>query len=52
MLALTWSFIHPEDYFTWVLEVLPAILGADCWWLFTANSGLRIWCILLYSCMR
>jgi len=26
-LVLFWSAIHPHDYFTWVLEVLPAILG-------------------------
>jgi putative membrane protein len=22
-----WSVIHPHDYFTWVLEIFPAILG-------------------------
>ncbi|MCP3794447.1 MULTISPECIES: DUF2238 domain-containing protein [Paenibacillus] len=27
-LALIWSLIRPADYFTWVLEVLPAVLGA------------------------
>jgi putative membrane protein len=26
-LVLIWSAIHPHDYFTWFLEVLPAILG-------------------------
>ena len=25
--VLVWSGIHPHDYFTWFLEVLPAILG-------------------------
>ncbi len=25
--VLAWSGIHPHDYFTWFLEVLPAILG-------------------------
>jgi len=25
---LVWSAIHPHDYFTWILEVFPAILGA------------------------
>lgn len=25
--VLTWSAIHPKDYFTWVLEVFPAIAG-------------------------
>jgi len=23
-----WSAIHPHDYFTWILEVFPAIIGA------------------------
>ncbi|MXO81698.1 DUF2238 domain-containing protein, partial [Paenibacillus sp. OT2-17] len=27
-LALIWSLIRPADHFTWVLEVLPAVLGA------------------------
>lgn len=25
--VLIWSAIHPHDYFTWFLEVLPALLG-------------------------
>ena len=25
--ALIWSFINPEDYFTWFLEVFPALAG-------------------------
>jgi putative membrane protein len=28
LLVLLWSGIHPKDYFTWFLEVLPAIAGA------------------------
>lgn len=28
VLALIWSAINPHDYFTWILEVLPAIIGA------------------------
>jgi putative membrane protein len=28
VLALVWSAIRPHDYFTWILEVFPAILGA------------------------
>lgn len=27
VIVFIWSGIHPKDYFTWVLEVLPAILG-------------------------
>ncbi|MBC7485302.1 MAG: DUF2238 domain-containing protein [Cytophagaceae bacterium] len=26
--ALTWSGVAPHDYFTWFLEVLPALIGA------------------------
>ncbi len=25
--TLIWSAIHPKDYFTWFLEVIPAIIG-------------------------
>ncbi|TAJ09168.1 DUF2238 domain-containing protein [Marinilabiliaceae bacterium JC017] len=25
--VLIWSAIHPKDYFTWILEVMPAIIG-------------------------
>src|SRR5512133_3760469 len=25
--ALLWSAIHPHDYFTWFLEVVPALIG-------------------------
>jgi putative membrane protein len=27
-LAFVWSAIRPHDYFTWILEVLPAVIGA------------------------
>ena len=26
-IALVWSAISPEDYFTWFLEVVPALIG-------------------------
>ena len=26
-IALVWSLIHPHDYFTWILEVFPALIG-------------------------
>lgn len=26
-IVLVWSGIHPHDYFTWFLEVLPALMG-------------------------
>ena len=25
--VLIWSAIYPEDYFTWALEVMPALIG-------------------------
>ena len=25
--VLIWSGIHPKDYFTWFLEVIPALVG-------------------------
>ena len=25
--VLIWSGIHPKDYFTWILEVAPAVIG-------------------------
>lgn len=27
LVVLIWSAIHPHDYFTWMLEVSPAVLG-------------------------
>jgi putative membrane protein len=26
-IVLTWSAVHPHDYFTWMLEIFPAILA-------------------------
>jgi putative membrane protein len=28
VVVFIWSVIHPHDYFTWILEVFPAIIGA------------------------
>ena len=28
LLALAWSAVRPHDYFTWILEVFPAVIGA------------------------
>ena len=27
VLILAWSAVHPHDYFTWFLEVIPALIG-------------------------
>jgi len=35
--VLVWSAIHPKDFFTWLLEVLPALIGAGVLW-FTRES--------------
>ena len=31
--VLVWSAINPKDLFTWLLEVLPALVGAGVLWL-------------------
>ena len=31
-LVLVWSAINPKDFYTWILEVLPAIVGAAVMW--------------------
>jgi putative membrane protein len=31
--VLVWSAIDPKDFFTWMLEVLPALIGAGALWL-------------------
>ncbi len=28
VIALAWSAVRPHDYFTWILEVFPALIGA------------------------
>ena len=30
--VLAWSAVHPHDYFTWFLEVAPALLGVPLLW--------------------
>ena len=29
VIGLVWSGIMPHDYFTWILEVLPALIGLN-----------------------
>jgi putative membrane protein len=31
--VLVWSAINPKDFFTWMLEVLPALIGVGILWL-------------------
>ncbi|HMK50816.1 MAG TPA: hypothetical protein VK435_12235, partial [Thermodesulfovibrionales bacterium] len=50
--VLLWSAVRPHDYFTWVLEVLPAVLGvvilAATFRSFQFTS-LVYWLILIHS---
>lgn len=36
-----WSAINPKDFFTWVLEVLPAVIGLVVIMAYTGSSSLR-----------
>ena len=52
--ALTWSAIQPKDYFTWLLEVFPSLLGFIAL-VFTYKrfplTNLVYTLILLHSCI-
>ena len=51
-IVLVWSAIRPHDYFTWALEVLPAILGLLILTTTFRNfqfTGLAYWLILIHS---
>lgn len=52
--VFVWSAIEPKDYMTWVLEVIPAILGLIVL-MFTMQrfrlSPLLYWLILLHMCI-
>ena len=52
VLVLIWSAIRPHDYFTWFLEVLPAILGILILALTFREfqfTSLAYWLILIHS---
>ncbi|PSR57329.1 DUF2238 domain-containing protein [Adhaeribacter arboris] len=53
-LVFIWSAIQPKDYFTWLLEVFPAILGVLVLF-FTRKTfpltRLTYWLILLHGCI-
>ena len=52
-MVLTWSGISPKDYFTWFLEVLPAIIGAGIL-LFTYHSFRLtplLYSLILFHCV-
>lgn len=51
-LVLIWSAIYPHDYFTWFLEIFPAILGLLILALTFRNfrfTALAYWLILMHS---
>lgn len=49
--VLIWSGIEPYDYFTWFLEVLPALIAAVLVWAFRARfplTPLLLWFALIH----
>jgi len=51
--CLIWSAIAPKDYFTWFLEVLPALIGAAIL-IFTFNRfklTTLLYCLILIHCI-
>ncbi len=52
LVVFIWSGIKPHDYFTWVLEVAPAVIGAVIMW-FTRKrfplSNFMLTCIAIHA---
>jgi uncharacterized membrane protein YjdF len=42
-----WSLVHPHDYFTWILEVFPAIIGLIL--IVAAHRRFQLTPLLLYE---
>lgn len=53
LVVLVWSGIHPHDYPTWLLEVLPAILGGAVLWLTRERYPLTplVYVLILVHCV-
>ena len=52
ILVLGWSAIHPHDYFTWFLEVAPALIGLALLAVTRKSfplTSLAYWLILIHS---
>lgn len=51
--VLTWSAIRPEDYFTWFLEVLPALIGFVVLWITYKKFRLTrlVYTLILIHCI-
>lgn len=48
LVVLVWSGIRPHDYPTWLLEVLPALIGAGILWFTRTSFPLtRLTCVLI-----
>lgn len=54
-IILIWSAIHPKDYFLWVLEVAPAIIGVGLCIFFYRRQPFTLvtytWCFIAASIM-
>ncbi len=53
VLVLIWSAIDPKDQFTWLLEVLPALLGAAVLWVTRSSFPLTplVYRLILLHCL-
>ena len=51
--VLIWSAINPKDFFTWLLEVLPALVGAGVLWLTRESFPLKrlTYTLILVHCV-
>jgi uncharacterized membrane protein YjdF len=47
-IVLIWSTIHPHDYFTWALEIFPAILGLAALAINLSQVSIHVICISAY----
>ncbi|NVJ50785.1 MAG: DUF2238 domain-containing protein [Gammaproteobacteria bacterium] len=51
--VLIWSGVAPKDYYTWALEVLPAVIGALLLWITRQRFPLTslLYCLILLHCI-
>ena len=53
LITLIWSAIQPHDYYTWVLEVSPAVVGALLLWYFKKSWPMTslLYVLILLHCV-
>ena len=53
LVTLIWSGIQPHDYYTWVLEVSPAVVGALLLWYFKKSWPMTslLYVLILIHCV-